>query len=132
VCHFSFKDLSGVEKMSRAFSGLFSSKKEEASDKIAIQIFQQNSETKQKELICEGNGSWVESIYFEDKLYWSYTDKYEEWKQNEGKTIPSDTMRRIDLNYIKAENWDRAQEEKERLENIQRNDKKLREKLNQK
>lgn len=60
--------------------------------------------------------------------FWSLKDEYSEWRIDDSSmfVLPSDSLKREDLVCIKKENWDDAQKEKEKLENQQRADKKLR------
>lgn len=57
---------------------------------------------------------------------WRHDDNYEDWSQDNLFLLPSDSLKRTDLVLIKGKQWDEAQAEKERLENLQRADKKLR------
>jgi hypothetical protein len=54
-------------------------------------------------------------------------DDYTEWTQEGLYLLPSDSTKRKDLQCIKENQIDDAQKHKDVLENIQRNDKKLRE-----
>jgi hypothetical protein len=59
--------------------------------------------------------------------FWSFEDEYEPWNQIDMPLVlPSDSYKRIDLKNIEDLDFETAQKNKEKLENIQRNDKKLR------
>ena len=84
-------------------------------------------ETKRKELKTTGVGSWLGQIVFDDKVYWSYFDeKKTEWSQEGLWLLPSDSFFREDLNSVVKGDIDLAQKEKERLEELQRSDQRLR------
>jgi hypothetical protein len=70
-------------------------------------------------------------IYNKYRL-WSVDDNYNEWNQDGLNCLPSDSVKREDLNALTQEDFIIAQKCKDDLENIQRNDKKLREKNNKK
>jgi len=60
--------------------------------------------------------------------YWSFEDNFEPWNQdNMSLVLPSDSTKRVDLHDIERGDFESAQKNKEKTENIQRNDKKLRE-----
>lgn len=59
-----------MESVKNSITGLFKSKTENTpSDHISISISQVNSISKQKEVICEGHGSWLGQIYIDSKKY---------------------------------------------------------------
>jgi hypothetical protein len=60
--------------------------------------------------------------------YWSYDDEYIEWTQKDLECLESDSLKRQDLQALKEDDHVSAQKFKDDLENVQRNDKKLREK----
>ena len=64
---------------------------------------------------------------FDDKEYWSIFDEKREWIQDGLNLLPSDSMKREDLNAVINNDYDLAQKEKERLEELQRSDQKKRE-----
>jgi len=81
-------------------------------------------------LFSEGNGSYLEKFVFDDdegRPFWHVNeqDMLTKWIKPED-VLPSDTSRREDSINIIAKNWDLAEEEKHRLEELQRADKKLR------
>ena len=108
-------------------SKLFYGKKEAQYDEMKIEIRQLNPETKEKELKASGVGSWLGQVIFDDKEYWSIFDEKREWIQDGLNLLPSDSMKREDLNAVINNDYDLAQKEKERLEELQRSDQKKRE-----
>lgn len=67
-------------------SGMFQSlknkfkKQTQLSDALQIQIFQKSlNQSKQKVVVSEGSGSWLEYIEFDGKLYWTVNDERPTW-----------------------------------------------------
>ena len=54
---------------------------EQLSDAVLIQIFQKalNGSSKEKVLVAEGTGSWLEYIQFDGKVYWTVDDERPAW-----------------------------------------------------
>ena len=110
---------------------IFSKKKKVQYDECTIEIRQLNPETKEKELKCTGFGSWLGQVVFDDKVYWSYFDPKHEWTQDGLWILPSDSFNREDLKEVLKGDINQAQIEKDRLENLQRADQKLRDTYDQ-
>lgn len=55
--------------------------KDQLSDAVLIQIFQKalNGSSKEKVLVGEGSGSWLEYIQFDGKVYWTVDDERPSW-----------------------------------------------------
>ena len=78
-------------------------------DDMVIRITQYKKETKTKECICEGYGSWIGSIVLDNKQYikiviilyrvWHFEDKTSIWKSDlsSGFKLPSDSLNRQDI-----------------------------------
>lgn len=80
-----------------------------------------------KHVISELVGEFTNNIKFDNKIYWQYgQDDYPKFKRM-AFTLPSDSTLREDLYWLKKSEEDLSQVYKIRLEEIQRNDKKLRE-----
>lgn len=123
-CIYSLVD----EEQQGMLSKILFGKKKPQYDEGTIEIKQINPKTREKELKALGYASWLGQVFFDDKVYWSIFDPPQQWTQTGLKyVIPSDSINRIDLLSLKAGNVSEAQENKEKLENIQRNDQKLRE-----
>lgn len=105
---------------------MFAKKKILQYDEFRIEIKQLNPTSKQKEIKATGVGSWLGQVVFDNKVYWSIFDKKDKWKQDGLYLIPSDSKFRSDLNAVLENDIDKAQVEKEKLENIQRVDQKWR------
>lgn len=115
-------------EINKGMMSMFRSTTEEIQyDEANIEISKINKETKEEQSLIKGYGSWIGQIYFEDKCYWSVLDEQQSWNRNDLNIIPSDGKLREDLNYILTGDIDNAQKEKERIEDIQRKDQKLRE-----
>ncbi len=75
-------------------------------------------------------GEWSKQVSFDDTIYWDYdTFMHYELERME-QTIPSDSTFREDEAELRQGNEDKAQENKVKLEEIQRKDKALRKKNN--
>ena len=119
-------------------SKLFGKKTEQLTDAVLIQIFQKalNGNSKEKVLVAEGSGSWLEYIQFNGKVYWTIDDEKPEWlMMNDAERVdanlrefllPSDSQQRADMQPLKDKNFDVAEREKLALEEQQRKDKKNR------
>ena len=80
--------------------------------------------------ICKISGIWHKYFEFDGVKYWEFgkTDAYElEYERN---PLPSDAIYREDIISWKSEDVQKSQCIKEKIENSQRDDRKLREKLN--
>lgn len=77
-------------------------------------------------------GSYLSHLDWDGKRYWDFRETFPisciELEDN----LPSSSTKRMDIIYLDQLKIDQAQEEKEKLEQIQRNDRKLREKYNKK
>jgi hypothetical protein len=80
----------------------------------------------EKEPFQYGFGSWLESLTFGDKVYWKISTPIEEWGMDESMTLPSDSGRRKDVQYMKAKEFEKAQQDRDALENQHKADEKLR------
>ena len=87
-----------------------------------------NSYTKNKDnftyVIVEGD--WSKQISFDDTIFWTFDTFMHYDLERQEATIPSDSTFREDLVALKAGNEEKAQENKVKLEEIQRKDKNLR------
>ena len=77
--------------------------------------------------VCEG--IWHEYMEIKGKKYWEFKNFQAYKLEYEEKALPSDCLYREDLIVWRSHNVEEAQKIKEKLEVIQRNDKKLREKV---
>ena len=119
-------------------SKLFGKKSEQLTDAVLIQIFQKalNGNSKEKVLVAEGSGSWLEYIQFDGQVYWTIDDEKPEWRMvNDPEHVephlrdfllPSDSQNRADMQPLKDKNFDEAEKQKVKLEEQQRLDKKRR------
>ena len=96
-------------------------------ESIAV-IKQVNPQTKNKDVKAKGYASWLGQVIFGDKTYWSIFDEEQKWTQTGIDFIlPSDSTKREDLEALVKGNLEEAQEKKEKLEQLQREDQKKRE-----
>lgn len=109
------------------FSSMFFGGKKTNFDEGKVEIKQINPKTKEKEIKAKGYASWLGQLYFGDKEYWSIFDPLPKWEQkNCGFVLESDSTKREDLIAVSQNDFDKAQEHKDRIENLQRHDAKLR------
>ena len=95
-------------------------------DHFEIKIYKE-SETEKEEL-ASGYGSWLEYVKFGNRNWWTTEmQPCDMWESNQ-EVLPSDSIFRDDLRLLQMSCADQAQAAKERLENMQRSDKVLREK----
>lgn len=68
------------------------------------------------------------------KKYWSHDDPYDDWEQpNDSFILRSDSFKRADYNaLLTTNNYLNVQKLKDELEDLQRKDRNLREKINKK
>lgn len=102
-------------------------KKEEKTleDYSSLTVYQVSNQGKDKVPICRGEGSYIEWLDWEGKRYWTFGDPHDEWEVPND-LLPSDVNHRTDKPFLEQHDFEKAQIEKDRLENLQRNDKKLR------
>jgi Oxysterol-binding protein len=72
------------------------------------------------------SGSWIESLSFDDQVYWQHQDMKPLATQRVDSPLPSDCSYRDDLVHLKAGDSDSAEQWKKTLEQRQRDDRKLR------
>ena len=96
-------------------------------DESFVIIKQVNPKTKEKEVKAKGYASWLGQVIFDNKIYWSIFDPKPTLTQKGiNFVLPSDSTKREDLDALVKGDLDDAQSKKEKLEQIQRDDLKLR------
>jgi len=126
---FRYEDKNLVSKMASKVTGFFSKKETPPTDYIDVEIFKFDklSETEiKKTKVSSGGGSWLELLQFDDEIFWRINDKAESWNANIPGLLPSHSKNREDGNYIEKQDWENAQIQKEKIENLQRADARLR------
>lgn len=108
------------------------------SDHVHIQIFQKalNGSSKEKVVVGEGSGSWLEYVQFDGKVLWTVEDDRPSWLMVNDKEgvpeklqeylLPSDSQLRADMGPLKSKDFEDAEIQKYALEELQRKDKRLR------
>lgn len=80
-------------------------------------------------------GSWLSHLLINDKLFWRIEDDVPNWagnplsneKLSDGTIIlESDSQKRADVLFMVEKDWENSEKVKVELEEMQRNDKKLR------
>lgn len=98
-------------------------------------IFHENNKYKphsNAKVFSHIEGEWTESLRCDDEIYW-HVNEYDVLPMRRMKYIlPSDSINREDLKYFINNDEKLAQEIKENFEQLQRDDRKLREKFNKK
>jgi len=82
--------------------------------------------------VSEIVGNYMGYLDFDGVRYWDYREKHKiyfpcDYEAPENETLPSQSTKRTDGIFLDTKTIEEAQEEKERLENLQRHDRKLRE-----
>jgi hypothetical protein len=67
-------------------------------------------------------------IFLTKFRFWSFDDEYTPWDQDNLYLVPSESSIRVDLKAIESGDYNLAQKSKDDYENLQRADKKIREK----
>ena len=73
-------------------------------------------------------GHWMQYLKLGDKVSWTFGDPWPYKLQYSENPLPSDSNFRLDLLYLKLKDEEKAQDHKKRIEEAQRQDRKLREK----
>lgn len=132
---FNYEEKGTLGKLASGFTGLFKSKaatEKPAFDTFSVGIYKGDSYQEVNEsakvLLAKGSGSWLSHIELDGEVYWRQTDEVgeERWVEKAQYKLESDSTNRLDSKFIKEKNYDQAQKEKDLLENVQRNDAKLR------
>jgi hypothetical protein len=132
---FNYEEVGTFSKIGSSFKGFFggSSAKTEKpqADTFKVNLYKIERQDGTNEIkkidICKGSGSWLSHLQIDEDLYWKVDDSVEDiWIGDENKKLPSDSIYRVDSKYIREKDFTRAQQEKEDLENLQRQDSKLR------
>jgi hypothetical protein len=86
------------------------------------------NDNKKKVEISHGEGSWLESLEFDGKKIWTISEEYDRYEipTDLSMILSSDSNNRPDVVSLKVKDYDTAHAEKDKIENIQRTDKKLR------
>lgn len=87
------------------------------------------SEKECQELICHLQGVWHSHLEIDGQKVWNLKDYIAFELEGENSPLPSDSCYRKDLIILRSNDIKTAQETKEKMEVDQRNDKKLRERL---
>jgi len=132
---FNYQEKGTLGKLASGITGLFKSKaaqEKPAYDTFNVGIYKGDSYQEVNEsakvLLVKGSGSWLSHIELDGEVYWRQGDEIgeERWVEKQENKLASDSTHRLDSKFIKQKNYDQAQKEKELLENVQRNDAKLR------
>lgn len=79
-----------------------------------------------EEILSVIEGDWRSHLLIDGEKYWDIREDWAYSLKNMESPLPSDSIFRLDSLYLAINNEETAQIEKENLENLQRNDRKLR------
>lgn len=85
-----------------------------------------------KQVVSVLTGSYMSHIDFDGKRYWDIRENFNISMIELEKNLPSSSIYREDRRLLEERSMEEAQIAKEKIENIQRNDRKLREKYHKK
>ena len=103
-------------------------------DDIVLNIYQRKETGVEEgqELIASGEGSWLSHFQINGEMVWRITDDVPLWNtlgetMTDGTCVlPSDMERRPDIPHMLRKDWKKAEEEKVKMEELQRHDARLR------
>jgi len=126
---FSYEEANVVSKLAGTFTSWFHKKEKTPSDYINVDIYsyEKLSSTEiKKTLVSQGSGSWLEYLQFDNEIVWKIDQKADTWTAPDETILPSHSQFRRDALFIEKAEWEDAQIEKEKIENLQRHNEKLR------
>jgi len=126
---FSYEEANVVSKLAGTFTSWFHKKEKTPSDYINVDIYsyEKLSSTEiKKTLVSQGSGSWLEYLQFDNEIFWKIDQKADTWTAPDETILPSHSQFRRDALFIEKAEWEDAQIEKEKIENLQRHNEKLR------
>jgi len=126
---FSYNPTGTVSKIASGFKSLFGrGKKQEEkvyTDTFSVEIF--STEDDQKKVLSQGVGAWLSYLEIDGEVFWQVTDEVKsKWLVEAKGVLESDSTKRLDSQFIRMKDYEKAQKEKDLLENNQRIDVKLR------
>jgi len=127
---FSYNPTGTVTKITSGFKSLFGYGRKSQSEKVyndafAIEIF--STETEERRVLASGVGEWLSFIEIDGELLWKVNDQVKDkWVEEAKGKLPSDSSHRLDAQFIRIKDFEKAQKEKDLLENNQRTDAKIR------
>jgi hypothetical protein len=126
---FNYDESGSFAKFAGKIKGLFKSKLKATADMMQINFYTYQTDNQgnlAKTLLGTGSGSWLSYLEIDGNIYWKVNDPIKIFWESDPRKLPSDSRFRLDSYYIQLKDFDRAQMEKDRIENLQRSDKKLR------
>jgi hypothetical protein len=127
---FSYNPTGTVSKITSGFKYLLGRGSKTQGEKVyndafTVEIF--STETSERRLLSTGIGAWLSFIELDGEALWQVTDEItHKWTDEVKGKLDSDSTHRLDSKLIRAKDYDKAQKEKDLLENHQRADAKLR------
>jgi len=127
---FNYNAVGTVAKLTSGFKNLFGrgSKAQEEkvlNDTFVLEIFR--TENAVRKVLASGVGSWLSYVEIDGEALWQVTDAVQnKWNDEVNGRLESDSTKRLDSQFIRMKDFDKAQKEKDLLENTQRLDAKIR------
>jgi len=104
----------------------FAEKLKESTTKMQEADFKFKEKDHSVEKLDTIEGSWMEYLKIGEKTYWTFGDPMPHKLKYWDRPLPSDSNYRLDVLYMRTEDEDKAQDHKNKLEELQRADRKLR------
>jgi len=132
--NFNYVDVGTLSKMTSAFKSLFRAPTQSDKplyDTFSVTFYSLDADKETNAVVKtekgKGSGSWLSHLEIDGELFWKIdTPVAHSWKTFEEKKLESDSSLRLDSKYIREKDYDKAQKQKDALENLQRGDAKLR------
>jgi hypothetical protein len=127
---FNYSAVGTVAKLTSGFKNLFgrSSKTQEEkvlNDTLSLEIF--STEDQERKVLASGFGSWLSFVEIDGETLWQVTDPVQNnWSEECKGRLESDSTNRLDSQFIRIKDFNKAQKEKDLIENNQRLDAKIR------
>jgi hypothetical protein len=131
---FNYSAVGTVAKLTSGFKNLFGRGSKSVEEKVlndtfSVEIFS----TDDRQVLASGVGSWLSFVEIDGEALWQVTDKVNNnWNDDVKGRLQSDSTNRLDSQFIRIKDFDKAQKEKDLLENTQRLDVKIRKGENKK
>jgi len=128
--HFNYDESGSLAKFAGKLKRMFSPRLKSTSDSVTIDFYSYEHDNDGKLVktpLSTGSGSWLSYLEIDGLIYWKINDNVQNIWQSDSLKLPSDSRLRLDSHYIQLKDFERAQIEKDRLENQQRSDNKLKE-----
>lgn len=125
---FNYSAVGTVAKLTSGFKSLLGrggTTEKVLNDTFNVSIY--STETPEKRELASGNGCWLGHIEIDGECLWQIDDDLQsKWAAEPKGVLESDSVKRLDSQFISIKDYNKAQKEKDLLEDTQRTDAKLR------